>query len=157
MNAVARWIASKGTERRFVTEAAFTGGALAIALLVCTGLPAFTPWGPRIMAALFCVLGFAMYADWHLTSVKTSLNWIAGIAHASWACLFVGLFASFGHGLIGAALFVPAAALKEYWFDVAYETPKQTYLDSTLDFAGYMVGIGLALLVVHPILTFNPH
>jgi hypothetical protein len=33
------------------------------------------------------------------------------------------------------------AALKEYWFDLRYETdPKQTLADSTLDFTFYLLG-----------------
>ena len=41
---------------------------------------------------------------------------------------------------------VIAALAKEFWWDLRFETPKQTWLDSLEDFAGYLVGILLACL-----------
>jgi len=45
------------------------------------------------------------------------------------------------------AVVLPAlalAAIKEFWFDATYETPKQTFANNATDFGGYSLGIGLA-------------
>ena len=47
-------------------------------------------------------------------------------------------------GLIVAGLLVVYAVIKEFWYDLGYELPKQTLADSGLDFAFYMVGIIVA-------------
>jgi hypothetical protein len=46
-------------------------------------------------------------------------------------------------GLITVGLFAAAAVAKEFWYDLVYEIPKQSFWDSALDFAFY--GLGLAL------------
>lgn len=40
------------------------------------------------------------------------------------------------------------AAVKEFWYDAAFELPKQTLIDNIIDFTGYMVGIGLGVLLI---------
>lgn len=40
---------------------------------------------------------------------------------------------------------IVAAAVKEYWFDMNFELPKQTWGGSTMDFVTYLAGIPLAL------------
>jgi hypothetical protein len=46
---------------------------------------------------------------------------------------------------IGVAL----ASLKEFWFDMVYEIPKQTWGDSILDFSFYMIGAATGLLITY--------
>lgn len=38
------------------------------------------------------------------------------------------------------------AAVKEFWFDIEYETPRQTYLDGLVDFVGYAIGIAIGFV-----------
>lgn len=56
----------------------------------------------------------------------------------------VAHFAGKTGGLIAAGLFTAAAVVKEFWYDMKYELPKQSWGDSGLDFAFYMVGVVLA-------------
>lgn len=69
------------------------------------------------------------------------------------------------HGLFGLALisilarhfaltpliltYVAITAGKEYWFDARYETPKQDFKGSSIDFSGYMLGMASALALRH--------
>jgi hypothetical protein len=46
--------------------------------------------------------------------------------------------------LIIAGVFVVLALIKEFWYDLNYELPKQTVGDSALDFTFYMVGVVVA-------------
>jgi hypothetical protein len=48
------------------------------------------------------------------------------------------------------AIGVVAAAIKEFWFDLRFELPKQTWGDSIMDFGFYMLGaaIGVGLYFV---------
>jgi hypothetical protein len=39
------------------------------------------------------------------------------------------------------------AAVKEFWYDANYETPKQSFKDNMTDFSFYCLGVGLAFLV----------
>ena len=47
-------------------------------------------------------------------------------------------------GLITVGLFTAVAAVKEFWYDLVYELPKQTFGDSALDFTFYLVGLVFA-------------
>lgn len=49
---------------------------------------------------------------------------------------------------IAASTIVAGAAVKEFWYDLAYELPKQTIGNSTLDFSFYLLGSIVALLLV---------
>jgi hypothetical protein len=51
-------------------------------------------------------------------------------------------------GLITAGVFTAAAIVKEFWYDLKYELPKQSFADSFLDFTFYMVGVGLAAAIL---------
>jgi hypothetical protein len=42
---------------------------------------------------------------------------------------------------------IAAASLKEFWFDMLYELPKQTFGDSFMDWFFYVFGAGVGLLV----------
>ncbi len=48
---------------------------------------------------------------------------------------------------VAIALFL-YAVVKEFWWDMVYELPKQTWGDSIMDFVFYMLGMGSASLVV---------
>jgi hypothetical protein len=73
-------------------------------------------------------------------------NFLAQMAHFLGGALLItlsGLF--FGVYGMWAALItgILLAAIKEFWYDMVYELPKQTWGDSILDFTFYVVG-GLA-------------
>jgi hypothetical protein len=55
--------------------------------------------------------------------------------------------------LIVLGIGVAAASLKEFWYDMKYELPKQTWGDSFMDWGFYMlgggVGMGVAALAEH--------
>ncbi len=56
-----------------------------------------------------------------------------------------------GHvaAVIAAVLLTAYAAVKEFWYDLKYETdPVQNWKDSLLDFSMYMVGMTSGLLLV---------
>ncbi len=80
-------------------------------------------------------------------------QYLAQVGHSLGGCLAV-VCAAFFWGLpavwIALAVGVPLAALKEFWYDLRYERPKQTWSDSAMDFGFYLlgaaVGVGLALL-----------
>jgi hypothetical protein len=50
--------------------------------------------------------------------------------------------------IITAIIFTICAAIKEFWYDLGYELPKQTFGISLLDYAFYIIGIVVALLIV---------
>lgn len=89
----------------------------------------------------------------HLSnSWMTNMDYGWFMAHSGWAALII--FASWTLFLqprvttytsVGLVIF---AALKEYWYDATYESPKQTFKDNTEDFAGYCVGITVAWVVI---------
>lgn len=51
-------------------------------------------------------------------------------------------------GLIGAGIFIILAAIKEYWYDLVYELPKQSLGDSSLDFIFYLIGTSAAACIL---------
>ena len=77
-------------------------------------------------------------------------NFVAFNAHWGFA-FFVLTVAQHFHApmdwVVGAA--VVLAAAKEFYFDPKYETapPQNVWPDGAMDFAGYMTGVGLALLI----------
>jgi 1,4-dihydroxy-2-naphthoate octaprenyltransferase len=72
--------------------------------------------------------------------------WIAANAHVWFAAFAVTI----GLRHVPWWLLVPVAlalaALKEFVFDAQREVPKQTFKDNLTDFAGYVLGVGIALL-----------
>jgi len=46
------------------------------------------------------------------------------------------------------SLGVLAAGIKEFWYDLRYELPKQSLADSIEDFAFYLIGGVIGLMVV---------
>ena len=50
--------------------------------------------------------------------------------------------------LYAAGIFALIAATKEFWYDLVYETPKQTFGDSALDYLFYFIGLSVAAALV---------
>lgn len=72
---------------------------------------------------------------------------IAAVAHAGFAYFVVSL-ASGAHQYIAALVWLGLFGFKEFLFDRLYEqSPPQTFFDDLDDFAGYVIGIMLALTV----------
>lgn len=81
-------------------------------------------------------------------------QYLAQVGHFFGACtiiLLVGLFSethrefplyAYGFG-------IAVAAVKEFWYDMVYELPKQTWLDSIMDFFFYALGGTFALVVLY--------
>ncbi len=46
------------------------------------------------------------------------------------------------------AIGVVAAAIKEFWYDMTYELPYQTFWASFMDFGFYVLGAAVAALVI---------
>jgi hypothetical protein len=76
-------------------------------------------------------------------------NFLAFNAHWGFAFFLMTLAAHFHVALIPVALVLSGiACVKEFWFDVKYETnPPQNYWDGLGDWAGYALGIALAFLI----------
>jgi hypothetical protein len=78
-------------------------------------------------------------------------NMVAQIAHASAAYAVTVTFYVFGISMIYPILSIVAfAALKEFWYDIKYESPEESggVPGSIKDFIFYLLGLTLALLVV---------
>lgn len=52
---------------------------------------------------------------------------------------------------------VTLAAVKEFWYDMKYELPKQTWGDSLMDFGFYILGGGVGYFVSALFLARVPH
>lgn len=82
-----------------------------------------------------------------IASVGESPNFIAFNAHCWFAFFVVVVVAEFVPLIFVLIACLIAAAIKEYWFDLKYETnPVQTVKDSTMDFLGYLSGICIGAL-----------
>ena len=82
--------------------------------------------------------------------IGESPTFVAFMAHMWFAFGVLAILAHFGVTLWATVpVGVVLAGCKEFWFDLRYERhPPQTLADSALDFAGYMAGVGLAVLVL---------
>lgn len=80
-------------------------------------------------------------------SIGESPNFIAWNAHMFFAAYTVSRFPKGLPRYIAAGVFGVVAFIKEFWFDLRYETsPPQKIKDSALDFAGHVSGIILGVL-----------
>jgi hypothetical protein len=87
-------------------------------------------------------------------SWMTNYNFVCFMAHSEGALLLTLvpflLFGPTAWSAMTIAVLI-AAGIKEFWFDMRYEDPPQTFNDSLLDFAGYAIGqlvsLGLMILV----------
>ncbi|OYV62961.1 MAG: hypothetical protein B7X03_03640 [Parcubacteria group bacterium 21-58-10] len=76
-------------------------------------------------------------------------TFVTAMAHAG-AAFFLGTLAiHWGAGLLASCLVLSAVfALKEFWYDLRYELdPRQTLMDSTVDYGGYLLGLALLVAV----------
>jgi hypothetical protein len=55
--------------------------------------------------------------------------------------------------IISAIIFLVVAGFKEFWYDLVFELPKQTFGDSALDFSFYLLGVVVSVLLV---MTIKP-
>ncbi len=86
-----------------------------------------------------------------LAKLGQSQAFVTAMAHMWFAYAVIATEVHFGVNVW--LLILPCvllAALKEYGFDLRYETnPPQTVWDSTQDFLEYLAGIALAVIVFH--------
>lgn len=85
-----------------------------------------------------------------IASIGENVNFVAFMAHSGFA-FFVMIVAWLAGAPLGvtAGFCVVLALMKEFWFDLRYETtPPQTVWNSMLDFIGYMTGLALAFLMI---------
>ena len=80
-----------------------------------------------------------------------NINVIAQFAHAGVSYAILLTLGKFHPGwVLWAGLGIVAyAAVKEFWYDANYETPKQSFMNNLTDFIFYNVGVWLAVLVNH--------
>ena len=79
-----------------------------------------------------------------ISNIGTNPTFIAFNAHCWFA--FAALV-TWGDP-VGFPVLLAVAAVKEFWFDANYETPKQNFLDNFTDFTGYLVGLGLGYIKI---------
>lgn len=82
--------------------------------------------------------------------IGTNMQFVAFNAH--WGVTYA-LLSMLAHAIPtasiwpGALVVLIAAAVKEFWFDATYESPKQSFADNLEDFAGYAAGVAAFALV----------
>jgi len=86
-----------------------------------------------------------------IASIVNRLNassaFVSFNVHSWFACTAVYHVAKYNHQLVlTAVIFAALTALKEYWFDANYEIPKQTFVDSSIDWGSYLFGTVLAIV-----------
>ncbi len=94
----------------------------------------------------------------------TNPQYLAQVGHSlgGYAVITTSILFSMATGtgcvptIIVTVLGVAAAAVKEFWYDMKFELPKQTWTDSLMDFGFYMLGAlvgwgmsGIAMAVHH--------
>ena len=86
-----------------------------------------------------------------IAKLGESPAFVAAMAHCWFAFSVLAVAAHFGLTFwFAAPAAVSIAAVKEFWFDLRYETtPVQTVGDSAGDFIEYLAGIALAVLIFH--------
>jgi hypothetical protein len=72
----------------------------------------------------------------------------AQLAHLCFGGSMVLVDTRFGWGWWGVAAFFLYAILKEFWIDLTFETPPDTFLGSLLDFSMYALGFGIGWAIV---------
>lgn len=89
---------------------------------------------------------------WLQNSWMDNPTFLAEMAHFAWAygiLLTAALFSATRRQLVGlVAAFFAFAVAKEFWYDLTFELPNDTLAGSALDFAVYLVGLAVALLVI---------
>ncbi len=85
-----------------------------------------------------------------VAKVGETPNFITAMAHMWFACSVMLVLAHWGvTAWVSAPLCIALAAAKEFVFDMRYETtPAQTFFMSAADFAEYLAGIAVAILIL---------
>ena len=85
-----------------------------------------------------------------VAKVGETPNFITAMAHMWFACSVMLVLEHWGvTASVSAPLCVALAAAKEFVFDMRYETtPAQTFFMSAADFAEYLAGIAVAILIL---------
>lgn len=83
----------------------------------------------------------------------TNPQYLAQVGHALGGCLAIVLAAFFWGMLtvwITLGIGIVLAAGKEFWYDLVYELPKQSFMDSLMDFGFYVLGatVGMGLTCI---------
>lgn len=93
-----------------------------------------------------------MSFSWLQNSWMDNPTFLAEMAHFAWAygiLLTAALWSVQRRHIVQLFLaFVAFAVVKEFWYDLRYEVPVDTVAGSALDFAVYMLGGCVALLVI---------
>ena len=66
---------------------------------------------------------------------------LGGVTIVTMSCIAFG----FHVGWIVALIVLIATAIKEFWYDMKYELPKQSWSDSTMDFAFWQIGQAIGM------------
>jgi len=83
-----------------------------------------------------------------LVNYLNNSSWWASVnIHGWFACTLVYQLGRVWSIWIVAGIFAAITAVKEYYWDAHFEVPPQQFLGSTIDWAGYLAGTGLALLL----------
>lgn len=84
-------------------------------------------------------------------SWMTDYNFVAFMAHSCGALSIMMVLAFlFGHVIMlpTAGGLLLAALVKEFWYDIRFETPTQTVTDGLIDFAGYATGTLIGSIII---------
>lgn len=98
-----------------------------------------------------------MNLDFLKNSWMNNVNFLAQAGHllAGYAIVLTAAFLSGTLAvIIISCLLIVYAALKEFWYDANFESPKQTATDNWLDFSFYIIGMIIGLSVIFLI---KPH
>ncbi len=94
------------------------------------------------------VRAFMARASAFIAKTGENPNFIAFMAHSGVAAYLSSRFPYGVPRMLASGVGAVLAGIKEFWFDLRNEkTPPQTFLDSLLDFVGYMTGLIVGNLV----------
>ncbi len=87
----------------------------------------------------------AKFVNW-----MNSTPWVTSLTiHCGWGALALLVLLSKFPAVPVLAGFVVVTALKEYYWDKHFETPSQSFKDSSIDFGGYQLGLVIAVALKH--------
>ena len=82
-----------------------------------------------------------------ISRIGENPKFIVANAHTWFAFFAIAILVKFLPLWLAFSVCLLIAGVKEFWFDLRYETmPKQTFLDSLTDFVEYIVGLLVALM-----------
>lgn len=87
-----------------------------------------------------------------VSKIGQNSTFIAFMAHSGFAYFVVSLFSGM-HQYVAAVVCFIVFAIKEFFYDIKFEqNPPQTFMDSSDDFTGYLIGIIVSLAIRHFVL-----